>query len=52
MTVTRRRLKSEKSTLRCVMPRRKHGMLRIIDESGEDYLYPKFFFARLRSLKR
>jgi hypothetical protein len=22
----------------------KHGMLRIIDESGEDYLYPKLFF--------
>ncbi len=22
------------------------GMLRIIDESGEDYLYPKAFFAR------
>jgi hypothetical protein len=22
----------------------KHGMLRIIDESGEDYLYPKAFF--------
>ena len=22
----------------------KHGMLRVIDESGEDYLYPKLFF--------
>lgn len=22
----------------------KHGLLRIIDESGEDYLYPKAFF--------
>jgi hypothetical protein len=22
----------------------KHGMLRIVDESGEDYLYPKNFF--------
>ena len=22
----------------------KHGLLRIIDESGEDYLYPKSFF--------
>jgi hypothetical protein len=22
----------------------KHGLLRIIDESGEDYLYPKLFF--------
>jgi hypothetical protein len=22
----------------------KHGMLRIVDESGEDYLYPKTFF--------
>ena len=25
----------------------KHGMLRIIDESGEDYLYPKTFFRAL-----
>lgn len=23
----------------------KHGMLRIIDESGEDYLYPRKMFA-------
>ena len=23
----------------------KHGMLRIVDESGEDYLYPKTLFA-------
>jgi hypothetical protein len=22
----------------------KHGLLRIIDESGDDYLYPKIFF--------
>ena len=22
----------------------KHGLLRIVDESGEDYLYPKIFF--------
>jgi len=22
----------------------KHGLLRIVDESGEDYLYPKAFF--------
>jgi hypothetical protein len=22
----------------------KHGMLRVFDESGEDYLYPKSFF--------
>ena len=22
----------------------KHGMLRVVDESGEDYLYPKTFF--------
>jgi len=25
----------------------KHQQLRVIDESGEDYLYPKSFFARL-----
>jgi hypothetical protein len=23
---------------------KKHGLIRIIDESGEDYLYPKAFF--------
>jgi hypothetical protein len=25
----------------------KHGMLRIVDESGEDYLYPKTFFRAI-----
>ena len=25
----------------------KHGLLRIIDESGEDYLYPKQFFRSI-----
>jgi len=25
----------------------KHDMLRIIDESGEDYLYPKAFFREI-----
>ena len=25
----------------------KHGMIRIIDESGEDYLYPKAFFRSI-----
>jgi len=32
-----------------------HGQLRVIDESGEDYLYPATFFARLtlpRTLRR
>ncbi|MGH7790167.1 MAG: hypothetical protein ACRERC_25090 [Candidatus Binatia bacterium] len=24
-----------------------HGLLRVIDESGEDYLYPHKFFMRL-----
>jgi hypothetical protein len=24
-----------------------HGLVRVIDESGEDYLYPATFFARL-----
>jgi hypothetical protein len=24
----------------------KHGLLRIVDESGESYLYPKAFFGR------
>ena len=33
----------------------KHGQLRIIDESGEDYLYPKTFFRTItlpQSVKR
>jgi hypothetical protein len=25
----------------------KHGLLRVIDESGEDYLYPKGFFRAI-----
>jgi hypothetical protein len=25
----------------------KHGLLRIVDESGEDYLYPKKFFRSI-----
>ena len=25
----------------------KHGLVRIIDESGEDYLYPKAFFRAI-----
>ena len=25
----------------------KHGLLRIIDESGEDYAYPKSFFRQI-----
>jgi hypothetical protein len=30
----------------------KHDLLRIIDESGEDYLYPKAFFDGLRYRER
>jgi hypothetical protein len=33
----------------------KHGQLRVIDESGEDYLYPKTFFRSIalpHSLKK
>ena len=33
----------------------KHGLVRIIDESGDDYLYPKMFFRSIalpESLKR
>lgn len=26
----------------------KHGQLRVIDESGEDYLYPKSFFVAVK----
>jgi hypothetical protein len=25
----------------------KHGLLRVVDESGEDYLYPKAFFRAI-----
>jgi hypothetical protein len=25
----------------------KHGLLRVVDESGEDYLYPRRFFAEI-----
>lgn len=24
-----------------------HGLIRVVDESGEDYLYPRTFFVRL-----
>ena len=37
----------EKRKLYVVLPdpaAEKHGLLRVIDESGEDYLYPKTFF--------
>ena len=33
----------------------KHGLIRVIDESGEDYLYPKAFFRSIalpQSVKR
>ncbi|MGA9319487.1 MAG: hypothetical protein WBW06_00335 [Xanthobacteraceae bacterium] len=33
----------------------KHGLIRIVDESGDDYLYPKIFFrpvALPQSVKR
>lgn len=26
---------------------KRHGLLRIVDESGEDYLYPKSFFRSI-----
>src|SRR2546425_5181301 len=29
----------------------KHGLLRIVDESGDDYLYPKAFFRRFESFR-
>lgn len=37
----------EKRKLYVVLPdpaAEKHGLLRVIDKSGEDYLYPKTFF--------
>ena len=38
-------LEKRKIISRFVMPlSEKHGLLRIVDESGEDYLYPKKFF--------
>ncbi len=29
----------------------KHGLLRVIDESGDDYLYPKVFFRNCSRLE-
>jgi hypothetical protein len=29
-----------------------HQMIRVIDESGEDYLYPETFFVRVERLRR
>jgi hypothetical protein len=29
-----------------------HGLLRIVDESGEDYLYPQEYFAKPRAKTR
>lgn len=26
----------------------RHGLIRVVDESGEDYLYPKLWFAPVR----
>ena len=37
----------EKRKIYVALPDRaaeKHGLIRIVDESGEDYLYPKSFF--------
>ena len=28
-------------------PAEKHGLIRVIDESGDDYLYPKAFFRAI-----
>ena len=28
-------------------PAEKHGLIRIVDESGDDYLYPKAFFRSI-----
>ena len=30
----------------------KHGLIRVIDESGEDYLYPESYFVPAESLIR
>jgi hypothetical protein len=29
------------------MAAEKHGLIRVVDESGEDYLYPKTFFRSI-----
>jgi hypothetical protein len=48
----------EKRKLYVVLPdpgAEKHGLVRVIDESGEDYLYPKAFFRSValpQSVKR
>jgi len=48
MRATRHRLRAEDSTSRSATPAaEKHRLLRVIDESGEDYLYPKVFFRAI-----
>jgi hypothetical protein len=32
---------------RCAVAAEKHNMLRIVDESGKDYLYPNAFFRSI-----
>ena len=29
----------------------KHGYLRIVDESGEDYLYPQYYFTQVEMVR-
>ena len=48
----------EKRKIYVALPDRaatRHGLVRVVDESGEDYLYPKAFFRTIalpQSLKR
>jgi hypothetical protein len=49
MKATQPRSKNERFTWHCAtaVPKKKHGMLRIVDESGEDYLYPRSLFRSI-----
>ncbi len=44
---TRRRSSCEKYVALRDVNAEKHGLLRVIDESGDDYLYPKAFFRAI-----
>jgi hypothetical protein len=53
MRDTKHRLRSERSTSLLRDPTaEKHDLLRVIDESGDDYLYPKTFFNELSYRKQ
>ena len=41
----------ETYTVMCDDDAAKHGLIRVIDDSGEDYLYPESYFIRAKPTK-